>query len=195
MTDTRHTNSYRHQAVLSSWNREQTAGFTIFGTLKLDRIDGESISTQTADKIVKRFWAKVDRVYYPRQAVKHGTRVQRLIYCQQGRWKNSHYHFLAKPPNGDTEGFISVLTGLWHSISPHTDSGSSWIQECHSPEGAAAYLCHEVSTLLGTDSLKPDLTHLTAPLGKPTDYQTPQQSNRILTAQLLHNASPRLAGV
>lgn len=194
MTDTRHTNAYRHQAALADWNRQQTAGFTIFGTLKLDRIDGESLSTQTADKIVKHFWAKVDRVYYPRQAVKHGTRVQRLIYWQKGDWGNNHYHFLAKPPNDDTEGFIAIVRNLWAVASPHTDTGSSWIQECHSPEGAAAYLCHEVSTL-GTDSLKPDLTHLTAPLGKPEDYQTGQQAQRLIKAQMLRHTAPRLAGL
>ena len=194
MTDTRHTKSYRHQAALADWNREHTAGFTIFGTLKLDRIDGESLSTQTADKIVKRFWAKVDRVYYPSRAVKHGTRVQRLIYWQQGGWGSNHYHFLAKPPTDDPNSFIAVLTALWDGISPHTASGSSWIQVSASPEGAAAYLAHEVSTL-GTDSLKPDLTHLTAPLGKPADYQTAQQAQRLIKAQMLHHAAPRQAGL
>jgi hypothetical protein len=189
MTETRHTKSYRHQAALADWNLKQTAGFTIFGTLKLDRIDGENISTQAADKIVKRFWAKVDRTYYPSRSVKYGTRVQRLIYWQQGLFKNNHYHFLAKSPTDDHKSFIAVLTALWDGISPHTASGSSWIQECASPEGAAAYLAHEVSTL-GTDSLKPDLTHLTAPLGKPADYQTAQQAQRILKALMCHHASP-----
>ena len=184
--NTKHTKSYRHQAALAQWNIHKTADFTIFGTLKLDRIDGDSISTGTADKIVKRFWAKVDRVYYPRQAVEHGTRVKRLIYSQQGGYGNNHYHFLAKSPNNDPDGFIAVLSALWHGISPHTASGSSWIQECHSQEGAAAYLAHEVSTL-GTDSLKPDLTHLTAPLGKPEDYQTSFQAQRI--AQILYHTS------
>lgn len=191
--DTRHTKSYRQQAALADWNLQLTAGFTIFGTLKLNRIDGESTSTQTADKIVKRFWAKVDRVYYPSRAVEHGTRVNRLTYWQRGDWGNNHYHFLAKDPQGDTDSFIAVLTAIWASISPHTDTSSSWIQECRSSKGAAAYLAHEVSTL-GTDSLKPDLTHLTAPLGKPADYQTAQQAQRILKAQLCHHAPPRLAG-
>lgn len=191
--NTRHTATYRHQDALSSWNLQQTAGFTIFGTLKLDRIDGESISTQTADKIVKRFWAKVDRVYYPEKAVKYGTRVNRLTYWQQGDWGNNHYHFLAKPPTGDPNSFITVLTALWDSISPHTTSGSSWIQECISQEGAAVYLSHEVSTL-GSDSLNPHLTHLTPPMGKPEDYQTAQQAQRILKAQMCHHASPRPAG-
>jgi hypothetical protein len=187
--NTKHTKSYTHQAALAQWNIQNTADFTIFGTLKLDRIDGESISTLTADKIVSRFWLKVDRVYYPSRAVKNGTRVKRLIYSQQGGCRNNHYHFLAKTPNDDPDGFIAVLSALWHSISPHTASGTSWIQECHSPEGAAAYLAHEVSSL-GSDSLKPHLTHLTAPMGKPEDYQTSLQANRILKAQMLHHASP-----
>lgn len=191
MTYTRHTNSYRRQAALADWNRQQTDGFTIFGTLKLDRIDGESISTQMADKIVKRFFGRVDRVYYPSRAVKHGTRIQRLIYWQRGDWGNNHYHFLAKPPNDDPGCFIAILSELWDCTSPHTASGSSWIQECASPEGAAAYLAHEVSTL-GTDSLKPDLTHLSAPLGEPADYQTAQQAQRILKALMCHHASPSL---
>lgn len=186
--DTRHTKSYRQQAALADWNLQQTAGFTIFGTLKLNRIDGESIATQTADKIVKRFWAKVDRAYYPRQAVEHGTRVNRLTYWQRGDWGNNHYHFLAKPPNDDPDSFIAVLTALWDSISPHTDACGSWIQECNSSRRASAYLAHEVSSL-GTDSLKPDLTHLTAPLGRPEDYQTPRQAQRIARAQVLHHTS------
>ena len=186
--NTKHTKSYRHQAALAQWNIHKTADFTIFGTLKLDRIDGDSISTGTADKMVKRFWAKVDRVYYPRQAVEHGTRVNRLTYWQRGDWGNNHYHFLAKSPNNDLDSFIAVLTAMWASISPHTASGSSWILECHSQEGAAAYLAHEVSTL-GTDSLKPDLTHLTAPLGNPDVYQTPRQAQRIAQAQILYHTS------
>ena len=186
--NTRDTKSYRQQAALAEWNLQQTAGFTIFGTLKLDRIDGESISTEAADTIVKRFWAKVDRVYYPSRAVKNGARVKRLIYWQQGDWGNNHYHFLAQPPTDDPNSFIAVLTALWDSISPHTDIGSSWIQECRSFNGAAAYLAHEVSSL-GTDSLKPDLTHLAAPLGRPEDYQTPRQAQRIARAQVQHHTS------
>jgi hypothetical protein len=193
MTETRHTKSYRHQAALADWNLQRSAGFTIFGTLKLDRIDRESISTQTADKIVKRFWAKVDRTYYPSRSVKYGTRVQRLTYWQQGDWGNNHYHFLAKPPTDDPNSFIAVLTALWDGISPHTASASSWIQECASPEGAAVYLSHEVS-IIGSDSLKPDLTHLAEPLGQPQDYQTAQQAQRILKAQMWHHAPPGLAG-
>ena len=191
--NTRHTKSYRHQAALADWNQQQTADFTIFGTLKLNRIDGESISTEASDKIVKRFWSKVDRVYYPSRAVEHGTRVNRLTYWQRGDWGNNHYHFLAKDPQGDTDSFIAVLTAIWASISPHTDTSSSWIQECHSSKGAAAYLAHEVSSL-GTDSLKPGLTHLTAPLGRPEDYQTQRQAQRILKAQMCHHAPPRLPG-
>jgi hypothetical protein len=186
--NTRHTKSYRQQAALADWNLQQTAGFTIFGTLKFDRIDGESITTEVADKIVKRFWAKVDRVYYPEKAVKHGTRVRRLTYWQRGNWKNNHYHFLAKPPNDDPDSFIAVLTALWDSISPYTDTGSSWIQGCNSSKGASAYLTHEVSSL-GTESLKPDLTHLAEPMGQPEDYKTAQQAQRILRAQMLHHAS------
>jgi hypothetical protein len=186
--NTRHTKSYRQQAALADWNLQQTAGFSVFGTLKLDRIDGESLSTQTADKIVKRLWAKADRVYYPSRAVQHGTRVPRLIYWHQGKWGNNHYHFLAKPPNDDPDGFIAVLSALWHNTSLHTDSCSSWFQECRSLEGAAAYLAHEVSTL-GSDSLKPDLSHLTEPMGQSADYQTAQQAQRILKAQICLQAS------
>ena len=187
-TDTRSpfadTLNYRLQGAFTDWNIERASkDLTIFGTLKLNRRDGEPLTEEEADKIISRFWAKIDRVYYPSRAVKNGTRVKRLTYRHQGRWGNGHYHFLAKAPNDAPETFIAIVKNLWAVASPFANIGDSWIEERYSPEGSAAYLAHE-SHSLGTDTLKLNLSHLQDPQGNPEDYQTHCQARRIVKAKI-----------
>lgn len=178
------TLNYRIKGAFTDWNIERASkDLTIFGTLKLNRKDGEPLTEEDADKIIRTFWAKIDRIYYPSRAVKNGTRVKRLTYRHQGRWGNGHYHFIAKPPNDDPEDFIAIVKSLWAVASPFANIGDSWVQERYSPEGSAAYLAHE-SHSLGTDTLKLNLSHLDDPKGHPADYQNLQQARRIIKAKI-----------
>lgn len=179
------TLNYRLQGALKDWNIERAKkDLTVFGTLKLNRRNGIQLTEDEADKIIRTFWAKMDRVYYPSRAVKNGTRVKRLTYRHQGRWENSgHYHFLAKAPNDDSETFIAIVKNQWAVASPFANIGDSWIEERYSPEGSAAYLAHE-SHSLGTDTLKLNLSHLQDPQGNPEDYQTLEQARRIVKAKI-----------
>jgi hypothetical protein len=178
------TLNYRIQGAFTDWNIERASkDLTIFGTLKLNRRDGEPLTEDEADKIIRTFWGKIDRVYYPSRAVKNGTRVKRLTYRHQGKWGNGHYHFLAKAPNDDPETFIAIVKSLWAVASPFSNIGDSWVQERYSPEGAAAYLAHE-SHSLGTETLKLNLSHLQDPQGNPEDYQTLEQARRIVKAKI-----------
>ncbi|NVJ95125.1 MAG: hypothetical protein HWD91_06020 [Marivivens sp.] len=178
------TLNYRIKGAFTDWNIEQASkDLTIFGTLKLNRRNGETLNEDEADKIVSRFFAKIDRVYYPSRAVKTGTRVKRLTYRHQGIWENGHYQFLAKAPNDDPETFIAIVKNLWAIASPFANIGDSWVQERYSPEGSAAYLAHE-SHSLGADTLKLNLSHLQDPQGNPEDYQTLDQARRIIKAKI-----------
>jgi len=178
------TLNYQIQGAFTDWNIEQASkDLTIFGTLKLNRKDGESLTEDEADKIIRTFWGKIDRVYYPSRAVKNGTRVKRLTYRHQGRWGNGHYHFLAKAPNDDPKTFIAIVKNLWAIASPFANIGDSWVEERYSPEGTAAYLAHE-SHSLGADTLKLNLSHLQDPQGNPEDYQTLEQARRIVKAKI-----------
>ena len=178
------TINYRIKGAFTDWNISRASkDLTIFGTLKLNRRDGEPLTEEEADKIISRFWAKIDRVYYPSRAVKDGTRVKRLTYRHQGRWGNGHYHFLAKAPNNDPDDFIAIVKSIWAVASNFANIGDSWVQERYSPEGSAAYLAHE-SHSLGTETLKLNLSHLDDPKGHPADYQTLQQARRIIKAKI-----------
>lgn len=178
------TLNYRLQGAFTDWNISRgSKDLTIFGTLKLNRKDGETLTEEESDKIISRFWAKIDRVYYPSRAVKDGTRVKRLTYRHTGRWGNGHYHFIAKPPNDDPDDFIAIVKSLWAVASPFANIGDSWVEERYSPEGSAAYLAHE-SHSLGTDTLKLNLSHLDDPKGHPADYQTIQQARRIVKTKI-----------
>lgn len=178
------TLNYRLQGAFTDWNIERASkDLTIFGTLKLNRKDGEPLTEDEADKIIRRFWFKLDRVYYPSRAVEDGTRIKRLTYRHQGRWGNGHYHFIAKPPNDDPDDFIAIVKNQWAVASPFANIGDSWVEERYSPEGSAAYLAHE-SHSLGTDTLKLNLSHLDDPKGHPADYQTLEQARRIVKAKI-----------
>ena len=178
------TLNYRIKGAFTDWNIERASkDLTIFGTLKLNRKDGEPLTEEEADKIIRTFWAKIDRVYYPSRAVKDGTRVKRLTYRHTGRWENGHYHFIAKPPNDDPDDFIAIIKNQWAVASPFANIGDSWLEERYSPEGSAAYLAHE-SHSLGTDTLKLNLSHLDDPKGHPADYQTLEQARRIVKAKI-----------
>lgn len=178
------TLNYQIQGAFTDWNIERASkDLTIFGTLKLNRRDGEPLTEDEADKIIRAFWCKIDRVYYPSRAVKNGTRVKRLTYRHQGKWGNGHYHFLAKAPNDDPETFIAVVQNLWAVASPFTNIRDSRVEERYSPKGAAAYLPHEANKI-GTDTLKLNLSHLDDPNGLPVNYQTLKQARRIIKAKI-----------
>ena len=74
----------------------------VFGTLKF--VNGRTISSTTARKLLRAYWNRIDRVFFGHAAERQNTRVPRWCFAHEGSdAENFHVHFLLKSPIADTE--------------------------------------------------------------------------------------------
>ena len=99
----------------------------VFGTLKF--VNGRTIGRYTADKLLRSYWNRVDRVFFGHAADRQNIRVPRWCFAHEGSdSENFHIHFLLKSPIEDTEQTSCVLNAIW--AQHHTQTAplaKNWI--------------------------------------------------------------------
>ncbi|WP_445810649.1 hypothetical protein [Yoonia sp.] len=94
----------------------------VFGTLRF--VDGRTIGRNTADKLLRSYWNRVDRIFFGHAAERKGVRVPRWCFAHEGSdAENYHIHFLLKAPLEDTEHACCVLNAVW--AQHHNQTGPS----------------------------------------------------------------------
>ena len=84
----------------------------VFGTLKF--VNGRTIGRDTAQKLLRSYWNKVDRVFFGHAADRQNMRVPRWCFAHEGSdSENFHIHFLLKSPIADAERACTVLNAIW----------------------------------------------------------------------------------
>ena len=84
----------------------------VFGTLKF--VNGRTIGRETADKLLRSYWNKVDRVIYGKAAERQNMRVSRWCFAHEGADnENFHVHFVMPSPLQDTEQMCYLLNAIW----------------------------------------------------------------------------------
>ena len=67
----------------------------VFGTLKF--VNGRTIGRGSADKRLRSYWNKMDRVIYGKAAERQNMRVPRWCFAHEGSdHENFHVHFVMK---------------------------------------------------------------------------------------------------
>ena len=69
--------------------------WNVFGTLKF--ANGRTIGRSDADKLLRSYWNKIDRVFFGKAAERQNMRVPRWCFAHEGSdSENFHVHFVMK---------------------------------------------------------------------------------------------------
>jgi len=158
----------------------------VFGTLKF--VNGRTIGRNTADKLLRSYWNRIDRVFFGHAADRQNIRVPRWCFAHEGSdSENFHVHFVLLSPLADIEHACAVLNAIWTQHHPQTASlDKNWIIPVQSRTAVANYLTREYWRIGSATYLDQISWNATS----ATDMQAfvhPAQAQRIE-----HAASPQL---
>jgi hypothetical protein len=71
----------------------QEQDWDVFGTLKF--VNGRTIGRKTANKLLRSYWNKIDRVFFGKAAERQDMRMPRWCFAHEGAdSENFHVHFV-----------------------------------------------------------------------------------------------------
>ena len=130
--------------------------WNVFGTLKF--VNGRTIGRETADKLLRSYWNKIDRVMFGKAAERQNMRVQRWCFAHEGPdHENFHVHFVMPSPLQDTEHMCCLLNAVWAQHHAQTAPlAKNWIMPVQDREFVASYVTHEYWRM-GSDTILDNL--------------------------------------
>jgi len=136
---------------MMDWRRERRElmahlleqDWDVFGTLKF--VDGRTIGIVTANKLLRSYWNRVDRVFFGHAADRQSIRVPRWCFAHEGSdSENFHIHFLLKSPIADAEHACTILNAVWaqhhHQTAP---MAKNWIMPAINRASTVNYVTRE----------------------------------------------------
>lgn len=136
---------------MADWRRERQELMThlleqdwdVFGTLKF--VDGRTIGSTTANKLLRSYWNRVDRVFFGHAAERQNIRVPRWCFAHEGSdSENFHIHFVLKSPIAETEHACTVLNAIWAQHYQQTGPiEKNWVMPVISRWGTVNYVTRE----------------------------------------------------
>ena len=163
-----------------------TQDWDIFGTLKF--VNGRTIGRESANKLLRSYWNKIDRVIYGRAAERQNMRVPRWCFAHEGvDHENFHVHFVMPSPLQDTEHMCCLLNAVW--AQHHTQTAplaKNWIMPAQDRAAVVSYVTHEYWRL-GSSTIADELSWHTQHLNTFThetssEHYAEQQTRRIQRA-------------
>ena len=71
--------------------------WNVFGTLKF--VNGRTIGRSSADKLLRSYWNRIDRMFFGKAAERQNMRVPRWCFAHEGSdSENFHVHFALQAP-------------------------------------------------------------------------------------------------
>ena len=160
--------------------------WNVFGTLKF--VNGRIIGRHSANKLLRSYWNKVDRVIYGKAAERQNMRVPRWCFAHEGAdSENFHVHFVMPSPLQDTEKTCCLLNAIW--AQHHTQTAplvKNWIMPVKDRAAVTSYVTHEYWRM-GSDTISDNLSwnaeHSNPqPQHALNEHYTQQQAHRISRA-------------
>lgn len=132
----------RHSEQIEIHDWLASKEWNIFGTLKFHPV--RHIGANDAQKVIRHFWNRLDRVVYGK-AAERGCRVQRWCFAHEGSHSdNYHVHFIAKSPISEDD-FCCLSNVLWTKQDRSTASiQKNWITPVIHRDRVLYYLTKEV---------------------------------------------------
>jgi hypothetical protein len=166
----------RERRELMAYLLEQD--WDVFGTLKF--VDGRTIGKVTANKLLRSYWNRIDRVFFGHAADRKGVRVPRWCFAHEGSdTENFHIHFLLKSPIADTEHTCAVLNAVW--AQHHQQTGpmvKNWIMPVINRQNAVNYVTREYWRL-GSATLLDEISWAQTSAADMAAQETDAQALRI----------------
>ncbi|MDB4211735.1 hypothetical protein N9769_05105, partial [Ascidiaceihabitans sp.] len=154
----------------------------VFGTLKF--VNGRTIGRSSADKLLRSYWNRIDRMFFGKAAERQNMRVPRWCFAHEGSdHENFHVHFVMPSPLQDTEHMCCVLNAVW--AQHHTQTAplaKNWIMPIQDRAAVASYVTHEYWRM-GSDTISDNLSwDVNQSNSGPNDDYAQQQAQRIKRA-------------
>ena len=128
----------------------------VFGTLKF--VNGRTIGRHGANKLLRSYWNKIDRVIYDKAAERQNMRLPRWCFAHEGAdHENFHVHFVIKSALHDTQSMCCLLNAVW--AQHHTQTAplaKNWIMPAQDRAAVARYVTHEYWRM-GSDTILDEL--------------------------------------
>ena len=126
--------------------------WNVFGTLKF--VNGRTIGRDSADKLLRSYWNKIDRLMFGKAAERQNMRVPRWCFAHEGGdTENYHIHFALQAPILDVDHMCCVLNAVW--AQHHTQTASlakNWVMPVQDRAAVASYVTHEYWRM-GSDTI------------------------------------------
>ena len=155
--------------------------WNVFGTLKF--VNGRTIGRSSADKLLRSYWNKMDRLMFGKAAERQNKRVPRWCFAHEGSdSENFHVHFALQAP---------ILTWIICAVSSMPCGRSTMLKQrlwrrtgscqCRTAAAVASYVTHEYWHM-GSDTLLDELCWDRTPVDTMAQYHHDQQAHRITRA-------------
>ena len=167
----------------------------VFGTLKF--VNGRTIGRESANKLLRSYWNKVDRTFFGKAAERQNIRVPRWCFAHEGSdSENFHVHFVMHSPLQNTEHMCCLLNAVWAQHHDQTAAlVKNWIMPVQDRAAVAGYVTHEYWRM-GSDTILDNLCWDAEQSNyAPNDNYCQQQAHRITRAASpiwLHQAQQAL---
>jgi hypothetical protein len=158
----------------------------VFGTLKF--VNGRTIGRETANKLLRSYWNRIDRMFFGKAAERQNMRVPRWCFAHEGSdSENFHVHFVMKSALHDTQSMCCLLNAVWAQHHAQTAPlAKNWIMPAQDRATVASYVTHEYWRM-GSDTILDALSWTAKQSYYLTDHAldehyTQQQAQRITRA-------------
>jgi hypothetical protein len=117
--------------------------WNVFGTLKF--VNGRTIGRHSADKLLRLYWNRADRVFFGKSAERQNLRIPRWCFAHEGSdSENFHVHFALLSPVSDVEHACCVLNAMWAQLHTQTAPlAKNWVMPVTDRSAVAQYLTKE----------------------------------------------------
>ena len=154
----------------------------VFGTLKF--VNGRTIGRSSADKLLRSYWNKMDRVMFGKAAERQNMRLPRWCFAHEGGdTENYHIHFALQAPIPDVNHMCCTLNAVW--AQHHNQTAplfKNWIMPVTDRTAVASYLTREYWRL-GSDTFLDTMSwDDPATVSAFKDYNHLKQANRLSRA-------------
>ena len=128
-----------------------TQDWNVFGTLKF--VNGRTIGRSSADKLLRSYWNRIDRMFFGKAAERQNMRVPRWCFAHEGSdHENYHLHFALQAPIPQVDHMCCMLNAVWAQHSSQTAPlTKNWIMPVTDRTAVASYLTREY-WCLGSDT-------------------------------------------
>jgi len=126
--------------------------WNVFGTLKF--VNGRTIGRGSADKLLRSYWNRIDRMFFGKAAERQNMRLPRWCFAHEGSdSENFHVHFVMKSALHDTQSMCCLLNAVWAQHHAQTAPlAKNWIMPVQDHAAVASYVTHEYWRM-GSDTI------------------------------------------